>query len=97
MVKIHPETGRKSLLIGRHAYGIPGMSPSASEALLQELLEITCQPSRVYYHRWSKGDAVVWDNRRLLHCACPWDMAEPRIMYHTRLAGNQLSEYAAPG
>ena len=97
LVKIHPETGRKSLLIGRHAYGIPGMPPFASEALLQELLEITCQPSRVYYHRWSKGDAVVWDNRRLLHRACPWDMAEPRIMYHTRLAGDQLSEYAAPG
>jgi len=39
---------------------------------------------------------VVWDNRCLLHQACPWDMTEPRIMYHTRLAGSPESEFAAP-
>ena len=26
LVKVHPETGRPALLIGRHAYGIPGMA-----------------------------------------------------------------------
>jgi hypothetical protein len=26
LVKVHPETGRKSLVIGRHAYGIPRMN-----------------------------------------------------------------------
>ena len=97
LVKTHPETGRKSLLIGRHAYGIPGMSAAESEQLLNELLEITCQPPRIYHHQWSKGDAVVWDNRCLLHQACPWNMNEPRIMYHTRLAGDQVSEFAASG
>ena len=84
-------------MIGRHAYGIPGMSVAESEQLLNELLEITCQPPRIYHHQWSKGDAVVWDNRCLLHQACPWNMNEPRIMYHTRLAGDQVSEFAASG
>ena len=53
LVKTHPETGRKSLLIGRHAYGIPGMDPAESEQLLQALVDHTCQPPRVYHHRWT--------------------------------------------
>jgi alpha-ketoglutarate-dependent taurine dioxygenase len=92
LVKVHPETHRKSLLIGRHAYGIPGMDPDASERLLQELVEFACQPPRVYYHTWSMGDVVVWDNRCLLHRALPWDLREPRVMYHSRIAGDPNSE-----
>ncbi|MDA0977529.1 MAG: TauD/TfdA family dioxygenase [Proteobacteria bacterium] len=96
LVKTHPETGRKSLLIGRHAYGIPGMSEAASTRLLEELLDFTCQPPRVYHHHWSAGDAVLWDNRCLLHRACPWDMTQPRVMYHARIKGDPITEYAAP-
>jgi len=97
LVKIHPETERPALLIGRHAYGIPGMSESESEQLLSELLTLACQPPRTYHHQWNPGDAVVWDNRCLLHRACPWDMQEPRIMYHARIAGDELTEFAAHG
>ena len=43
LVKAHPETGRPSLAIGRHAYGIPGMDPDESERLLQDLTDFTCQ------------------------------------------------------
>jgi alpha-ketoglutarate-dependent taurine dioxygenase len=92
LVKEHPETGRRSLLIGRHAYAVPGLTPEASEALLAQLVDFACQPPRVYHHRWSPGDAVVWDNRCLLHRACPWDMREPRITYHSRIAGDPVSE-----
>ena len=28
IIKTHPETGRKSIYTGRHAYGIPGMAPA---------------------------------------------------------------------
>ena len=97
LVKVHPETGRRSLLIGRHAYGIPGLEPAASERLLEELLALVCQPPRIYHHHWQPGDAVLWDNRCLLHQACPWDMRLPRVMYHARIAGDPASEYAGPG
>lgn len=95
LVKIHPETGRRSLTIGRHAYGIPGMDADESEQLLQRLVDVACQPPRIYHHTWTPGDAVVWDNRCLLHQACPWDMSEPRIMYHARIAGDSVTEFAA--
>lgn len=96
LVKQHPETGRSSLLIGRHAYGIPGLEPRESERLLQELVDFACRPPRIYQHAWSPGDAVVWDNRCLLHRGRPWDMTEPRVMVHSRIAGDPASESAVP-
>ncbi len=95
LVKTHPETGRPNLLIGRHAFGIPGMEEAESEALLQELVDFACQKPRTYHHTWTPGDVVVWDNRCLLHQACAWDFHEPRVMYHSRIAGDQISEFAA--
>ena len=94
LVKIHPETGRKSLLIGRHAHAIPGMDANESERFLQELVNFACRPPRIYHHDWTAGDTVVWDNRCLLHRAMPWDMDEPRVMWHSRIAGDPASEAA---
>ncbi len=94
LVKVHPETGRRSLLIGRHAHAIPGLDPAESERFLEGLVEFACQPPRVYSHRWTAGDVVVWDNRCLLHRAMPWDLALPRVMWHSRLAGDPQAEFA---
>ncbi|HLI81546.1 MAG TPA: TauD/TfdA family dioxygenase [Candidatus Binataceae bacterium] len=96
LVKTHPETGRKSLVIGRHAHNIPGMAESDSERFLQELVDFACQPPRTYHHTWAAGEAVVWDNRCLMHRAMPWDMNVPRVMWHSRIAGNPASESALP-
>ncbi|MDP6977960.1 MAG: TauD/TfdA family dioxygenase [Myxococcota bacterium] len=96
LVKVHPVTGRKSLFIGRHAYGIPGLSKEESETLLEELLENACQAPRVLTHDWDVGDLVVWDNRCLLHRARPYKRDEPRVVVHTRIAGDPATEYAEP-
>jgi alpha-ketoglutarate-dependent taurine dioxygenase len=92
LVKIHPITGRPSLFIGRHAYGIPGLSESESELLLQELTNFACQSPRVFAHKWESGDVVMWDNRCVLHRARPYDYSLPRIMRHVRVAGDPNSE-----
>ena len=92
LVKTHPETGRQCLMVGRHAHAIPGLAPEASERLLDDLADFACQPPRVYHHSWTPGDAVVWDNRALMHRACPWDLTKPRVMYHSRIAGDPVSE-----
>jgi len=94
LVKTHPETGRKSLLIGRHAHAIRGLDPAESERFLKELIDFACQPPRLYHHDWAPGDAVLWDNRCLLHQATPWDMTQKRIMWHSRIAGDPASETA---
>lgn len=97
LVKTHPVTGCKSLFIGRHAYGIPGLSEDASRELLSDLLEAACQPPRTHTHRWQPGDIVVWDNRCLLHRARPYDVNQPRVMRATRIAGDPATELATTG
>ena len=94
LVKVHPVTGRPALFIGRHAHAIPGLTASESDALLAQLLEDACRPPRVYQHHWQPGDVVVWDNRCVLHRACEWDLSQPRVMVHTRVAGDAATESA---
>lgn len=95
LVKIHPVTGRPSLMIGRHAYGIPGLEADESQRLLDDLLAFACQAPRIYLHQWSPGDVVVWDNRCLMHRARPYDHHHhARTMRHVRIAGDLESEMA---
>ena len=93
-MKVHPETGRPALFIGRHAHAIPGLSEQDSATLLDELLTDACRPPRTYEHRWVPGDVVVWDNRCVLHRARPYDRAQQRTMHHTRVSGDPASELA---
>jgi alpha-ketoglutarate-dependent taurine dioxygenase len=94
LVKVHPVTGRRNLAVGRHAYGIVGMDPDESERLLDRLAADACQPPRVHFHQWAVGDTVVWDNIRLMHRGTPFDMTQPRRMWHTRIAGERPTELA---
>lgn len=94
LVKVHPETGRKSLYTGRHAYGIPGLDDAESTALLARLLEEACLPPRVYTHRWQVGDTVVWDNRCVMHRARPYDPSQARVLRGTRISGDPKTELA---
>ncbi|MBL6750608.1 MAG: TauD/TfdA family dioxygenase [Nevskia sp.] len=94
LVKVHPVTGRPALYLGRHACRIPGLADDEALALLDTLLEFTCQPPRVYTHDWRPGDVAVWDNRCLLHRARPYDYRQERVLMHTRIKGNPETEMA---
>lgn len=94
LVKTHPETGAKNLLVGRHAYDIIGMDPTESKKLLADLVDFACQAPRTYHHDWAPGDVVIWDNRRLMHRATPWNFQQARRMWHSRIAGDPVSEAA---
>jgi len=96
LVKTHNETGQKCLTIGRHINKIPGMSDQEAQNLARELEEFACSNEDwVYHHSWEVGDAVIWDNRCLMHQACMWDLSEGRIMYHSRIEGDPISEAAS--
>jgi len=92
LVKVHPETGREALFIGRHAFDIPGLPLDEAEGLLEQLTNFSCQAPRVLRHCWREGDLVVWDNRCVLHRARPYNMKEARFMLHTRIAGDPRTE-----
>ena len=96
IVKTHNETGQKCLTIGRHINKIPGMTDLEAQNLARELEEYACSNKEwVYHHAWEVGDAVIWDNRCLMHQAGMWDLSEGRIMYHSRIEGDPISEAAS--
>jgi alpha-ketoglutarate-dependent taurine dioxygenase len=88
----HHRSGRRSLVLGCTATSVVGMSPKAGEALLAELLERATRPERVYRHEWTPGDLVIWDNRGVLHRACPYDPTSGRDMHRTSLVGDEPIE-----
>jgi len=94
LVKLHPVTKRRSLFIDEHVSAIRGMDDASAQTLARELLVSACRPPRVLCHRWQVGDLVVWDNRCVLHRARGWDWREERLMRHTRIAGDPVSEAA---
>ena len=95
LVKIHPETGKPNLFVGRHAFGVPGLSREESRKLIRSLIEhVVGDDSRVYSHDWVVGDTLLWDNRRALHRARPYDYSKPRYLIGTRVAGDPASELA---
>ena len=92
--KEHPlvwthRSGRKSLVLGATTDGIVGMDRAEGRALLDDLLARSTTPDRVYRHEWSVGDVVIWDNRGVLHRACPYDATSPRDMHRTTFAGDE--------
>ncbi len=88
VLRTHPETGRRVLFVGRHASHIVGRDLERSRALLRELTEAACQPPRLWKHRWSVGDLVVWDNRAVLHRGHTWPQDQARTMVRTTVAGD---------
>jgi alpha-ketoglutarate-dependent taurine dioxygenase len=92
--KVHPLvwthlSGRKSLVLGATASHIDGMDEAEGRKILTDLLERATTADKVYRHTWTLGDVVIWDNRGVLHRACPYDPDSPRDMHRTTFAGDE--------
>jgi taurine dioxygenase len=68
-VRVHPETGERSLLLGNFVQRIVGLSKSDSTKLYEVLQSYVTAPENTVRWRWSAGDVVIWDNRATQHYA----------------------------
>lgn len=82
-------TGRRSLVFGASASHVVGLDVAEGRALLADLQHRATAPDRVLRHAWAVGDLVVWDNRGLVHRACPFDRSQPRRMHRSTLVGDE--------
>jgi alpha-ketoglutarate-dependent 2,4-dichlorophenoxyacetate dioxygenase len=82
----NPVNGRRALYIASHAYAIDGMDDRDARQLLAQLVDETTRPEFVYTHKWRQGDAMIWDNRAMLHRGRPWDYAKERTMVRTTIS-----------
>lgn len=69
LVRVHPETGEKALLLGHFANRIVGLNSRDSRALLDLFQSHIVRLENIVRWRWSKGDLAVWDNRATQHIA----------------------------
>ncbi len=93
LVRVLPETGRKTLYLSAHADHIVGMPKPAGRMLLAELTEHATRPGNVYTHTWHEGDLVIWDNRCSMHRSCRY--RADRETRHFRRASTTAPEFAA--
>jgi alpha-ketoglutarate-dependent 2,4-dichlorophenoxyacetate dioxygenase len=87
LVRVHPDSGRKSLFLASHAGAIVGWPIPEARILLRDLIEHATQREFVYAHKWRVNDLVMWDNRQTMHRARPFPADEPRDMRRTTLQG----------
>ena len=86
LVRTHPETGRKSLFLGRRRNSyIVGLELEDSERLLDELWRHATQPKFTFRQQWRVGDVMVWDNRCTLHRRDPFDPRARRLLHRTQI------------
>lgn len=96
VVRIHPNTGRKSLYVNRiFTSHIRQLSRPESDTLLPFLYR-WCEQSRFSVrYRWSEGDVGMWDNRTTLHQAVN-DWQGRRIIQRVTVLGDTPTGTSEP-
>ncbi|MFI5000322.1 MAG: TauD/TfdA dioxygenase family protein [Reyranellales bacterium] len=95
----NPSNDRRALYVASHAYAIDGMDDRDARQLLAQLLDEATRREFVYSHKWRQGDAVMWDNRAMLHRGRPWNYTQERTMTRTTISATDadgLNEVKPP-
>ena len=69
VVKVHRESGRKTLFISERIRKFVGMTEEETRPLLRFLTQHATRSEFCYRHVWRVNDVIMWDNRCLLHIA----------------------------
>jgi taurine dioxygenase len=88
VVRVHPETGERSLVLGGFLQKLVGYSQSDSAHLVSILQSHATRLENTVRWRWAEGDVAIWDNRATQHYAIDDYGKEPRIMRRVTLAGD---------
>lgn len=69
VVRVHPVSGQRSLLLGHFVKRFVGLNQSDSQRLFNLLQDHITKPENVVRWRWQAGDVAFWDNRSTQHRA----------------------------
>ncbi|MBO4256234.1 TauD/TfdA dioxygenase family protein [Streptomyces griseorubiginosus] len=88
LVSEDPGTGRRALHLNQHwLREIEGIDAAESAELLQLLYDTATNASRLYRHRWTEGDLLIWDNASVMHKAIPAAVGQRKITRRITIAG----------
>ena len=88
VVRVHPESGEKSLVLGHFVKRIKGYSQADSAHLFNLLQSHVTRLENTVRWRWSTGDVAIWDNRSTQHYAIDDYGTQDRIVRRVTLQGD---------
>ena len=87
VVRIHPETGEKSLVLGQFFQRMVGQRHAASTTLFELLQSHVTKPENTVRWSWRKNDVAIWDNQATQHYALNDYDGQNRTMRRTTILG----------
>ena len=69
VVRVHPVSGQRSLLLGHFVKNFVGLNAQDSARLFNILQDHITRPENVVRWRWQAGDVAIWDNQSTQHRA----------------------------
>jgi alpha-ketoglutarate-dependent sulfate ester dioxygenase len=88
LVRVHPETGERALLLGGFVKRILGVTGSESQALFRLFQDRITWLENTIRWNWELGDVAMWDNRATQHYAVSDYGTQARRMHRITLAGD---------
>ena len=88
LVRVHPVTGERSLLVGKYAQQIVGYPAVESERLKALFQDHISKLANTLRWRWRADDVVIWDNNATQHCVVNDWGTQPRVLRRWTLAGD---------
>jgi len=88
VVRVHPVTGERTLVLGHFIKRFVGLSSSDSQALLRLLQDHVIRLENTVRWRWREGDVAIWDNRATQHYAVDDYGDQRRVMRRVTIAGD---------
>jgi alpha-ketoglutarate-dependent sulfate ester dioxygenase len=88
VVRVHPETGERSLLLGNFVKSIVGVNGAESQALFRIFQDRITWLENTIRWNWELGDVAMWDNRATQHYAVSDFGNQRRAMHRITLAGD---------
>ncbi|NKI44191.1 TauD/TfdA dioxygenase family protein [Streptomyces physcomitrii] len=67
VVRVHPETGERTLVLGNFVQKIQGLSGQDSRRLVELFQAHVERPENTVRWHWATGDVAIWDNRATQH------------------------------
>lgn len=88
VVRVHPETGERTLVLGNFVRGLVGLDAYESAALFELLQRRITVPENTIRWSWEPGDVAIWDNRATQHRAVDDYDNQRRLMHRVTLTGD---------
>ena len=88
VVRVHPETGERTLVLGHFVKKILEVSGTDSHHLFQLLQSHVTRPENTVRWRWTPGDVAIWDNRATQHYGVADYGDDRRILHRVTIDGD---------